>query len=194
MKKQTLTREEWLVKATALLAPHFKAAGYTIPTNVRMTCGFPSTKALSAKKRIGECWSAEASGDKHFEVFISPVLDNQLEVLGVLVHELIHATVGLKAGHKGAFVTAARALLLEGKPSSTTVGEEFEAKIGAPVLRKLPPYPHTRLFATVKEKKQTTRLLKCVCPECGYTVRTTATWLEMGAPICPVDEVSMEEA
>lgn len=33
--------------------------------------------------------------------------------------------------------------------------------------------------------KQTTRLIKCVCGGCGYTVRTTQKWLDVGAPHCP---------
>jgi hypothetical protein len=34
-------------------------------------------------------------------------------------------------------------------------------------------------------KKQTGRLLKACCAECGYTVRVTAKWLEVGPPHCP---------
>lgn len=33
--------------------------------------------------------------------------------------------------------------------------------------------------------KQTTRLKKCECEECGYTVRVTQKWLEVGPPHCP---------
>lgn len=33
--------------------------------------------------------------------------------------------------------------------------------------------------------KQTTRLLKCQCDICGYTVRVTRKWLDIGAPHCP---------
>lgn len=186
------TRESWLNAAAILLRPHFEAAGFPVPTNVRMTCGFPSRSALARKaQRIGECWSAESSGDKHFEVFISPVLDDAMNVLGVLTHELVHAAVGLKAKHKGKFVTCARALHLEGAPKSCGAGEAFKQHIGDAVLKALPPYPHKRLIASANEKKQTTRMLKCACPECGYTVRLAGKWLEMGAPICPLDEVSM---
>ena len=30
-------------------------------------------------------------------------------------------------------------------------------------------------------------MIKCMCVECGYTVRTSSKWLAIGAPICPVD-------
>lgn len=36
-----------------------------------------------------------------------------------------------------------------------------------------------------RPKKQTSRLLKAECGDCGYTVRVTAKWLEIGAPHCP---------
>lgn len=192
---KTITREQWLNNAAKALVPHFKKAGYEMPTNVRMTCGFPHTKAFGKKQRIGECWAAEASGDKHFEVFISPVLSDPMKVLGTLVHELVHATVGLKHGHKKPFAECARKMLLEGKLTATTTGKAFAKQIGNPVLKALGKYPHARLNGTVKEKKQTTRLIKCVCEECGYTIRTTRGWLDMGgAPICPLDNQQMVEA
>ncbi len=36
-----------------------------------------------------------------------------------------------------------------------------------------------------RPKPQTGRLLKACCAECGYTVRVTAKWLEVGPPHCP---------
>ena len=41
-------------------------------------------------------------------------------------------------------------------------------------------------------EKQGTRLLKCQCATCGYTVRVTRKWLGLaGPPICPTDNVRM---
>lgn len=41
-------------------------------------------------------------------------------------------------------------------------------------------------------EKQGTRLLKCRCASCGYTVRTTRKWLDLaGPPICPTDRVAL---
>lgn len=33
--------------------------------------------------------------------------------------------------------------------------------------------------------KQTTRMKKCVCEQCGYTVRLSQKWLDVGRPGCP---------
>lgn len=51
------------------------------------------------------------------------------------------------------------------------------------IAADLGPYPHAAL-SPGEGKKQTTRLLKCVCPKCDYTARITLTWIEQGLPIC----------
>lgn len=61
----------------------------------------------------------------------------------------------------------------------------------APLFEALDaPLPHARLDTggeTTAPRKQATRMLKCECQACGYTVRTARKWLEMaGAPVCPI--------
>jgi hypothetical protein len=189
----TDTREQWLTRATDALRPHFKANGYTVPGNVRVTCGFPSRGALSQRKRtIGQCWDPEASAGQLAEIFVSPVLADPVEVLAVLAHELVHATVGLAAGHKKPFKDCATAIGLEGKMTSTTAGESFK-RFASEVLARIGEYPHSQLNPRHQLKKQGTRLIKCECDSCGYTVRTTRVWIETaGAPICPACEVQMD--
>ena len=73
--------------------------------------------------------------------------------------------------------------------------DELKVKIEG-WLEELPAYPHAKLLPGMGGgTKQTTRLIKCQCTECGYTVRTTSKWIDLGgAPICPVDEIPMEVA
>lgn len=186
------TREAWLEAAIDKLRPWFITNGYTVPQNVRVTCGFPSRSAMPARKqRIGECWSDTASKGKVFEIFISPFLDKPLDVAAVLAHELVHATVGLKVGHKAPFKRCAVAIGLEGRMTATKAGEKFISWFNDQVFSV---YPHQRMIAKPHDKKQTTRLIKCQCGGCGYTVRTTRAWLDnAGAPICPACETQMEE-
>ena len=71
--------------------------------------------------------------------------------------------------------------------TSTVPGPEFE-KVIAPLLEATGPLPHGRLNTgglSTRPKKQDSRYLKCTCAECGYTVRVTRKWLEVGAPQCP---------
>jgi hypothetical protein len=154
------------------------------------------------KVLIGECWDSSKSGDKSFEIMVSPTEADPVRVLGILVHELAHAAAGLAAGHSGDFETLARGLHLEGPLPATTVGDAFKTQM-APALERLGEYPHAELN-TAKKDTQSTRLLLCRCMavmhdgyECGYTVRLTAKWLKggkdrkdgskesFGPPICP---------
>lgn len=187
-------REAWLAEASRCLDKLFKERGYPLPVSIRFACGFPSTRSLNGthNQRIGECWYANASKDGSVEVMISPVTDDPMRVMGVLVHELCHAAVGPGHGHKGPFRRIAIAMGLEGKMSATTEGEAFRQLV-RPVLEHLGPYPHAALDAAKSgRKKQTTRLLKAQCSVCGYTVRFAHKWLEeIGAPHCP-DHGEME--
>ena len=82
----------------------------------------------------------------------------------------------------------------EAVPSSGTSNpayERLEAQLKK-VAGKLGDYPHARLDLSSR-KKQTTRMLKCVCKECGYVARTTQKWLEStGAPLCACNEEQMD--
>lgn len=157
----TDTREQWMNRAIAALRPHFAAHGFTIPEPVKATCGFPSRGALSQRKRtVGQCWDQEASAVAVFEIFISPVLADPVEVLAVLAHELTHATVGLKAGHKKPFKQCATAIGLEGKMTATTPGDSFK-RFASDALKSIGEYPHGQLSAIGRLKKQSTRLKQC---------------------------------
>lgn len=184
-------REAWLQAAVELMTPDFTAAGYTVP-EVRVSCGFPSRSATSGKTlRIGECWSATAAGDRRAQIFISPLLSHSEMALATLVHEMVHAVVGTKAGHGAAFKRCATLMGLVGKMTSTSAGPVLRAKM-AEWIRELGDYPHSTLSA-LQRAKQSTRLIKCECSECGYTVRTTAKWIgALGAPICPCNDTQME--
>lgn len=184
----SLTREQWLQQATDLLRPMFSTVGAELPTNIRVSCGWPCHKALAGKggsRTIGQCFPTACSGDQAREVFVSPVLDKPIPVLATLAHELIHAWDDCKNGHKGPFRKTAVAIGLAGKMTSTVAGPELESKLLA-IAGQLGEYPHRTLdFSQLK--KQTTRLIKLVCPdeECGYTVRTTRQWIAIGMPTCP---------
>ena len=184
------TREEWLRALADEMRPMFDALGYPIPTNIRFTCGWPSKGAGSRNKTLGQCFSPEKSHDNTHEIIVGMSLSEPLRVADVLAHELIHAAVGVDAGHKGPFRTVAKAIGLEGKMTATTGGEAFKQSV-APMLEKVGDYPHATLdYSSIK--KQSTRMIKCVCSECGYTVRVTRKWLLIGGePICPIDQVKM---
>jgi hypothetical protein len=193
-----MNRETWLDRALVALVPLFAEAGFTLPDKLHVSVGFPSRKALSTKnRRIGECWAGRISNDGVPHIFLSPVLDNGVEVLATFVHEIIHALVGTEHGHKKPFVEAMHKLGLEGKPTATVAGEQLSGKLQV-LLNDLGPYPQPKfnvnnLREEMDKKKQTTRLLKATCPEpvekeddSPYNVRVTRVHLDKhGPPLCP---------
>ena len=42
-----------------------------------------------------------------------------------------------------------------------------------------------------RPKKQSTRMLKAECPECGYTIRLAKKWADLGLPTCPTDGAAL---
>jgi hypothetical protein len=188
-------RESWLQAAVDKLSSAiFGVKNFVVP-QVRISIGFPSRRGLASKHQtIGECWAAKAAADGKSQVFISPTLDNPIEALAVLVHELVHATVGVEHGHKGPFSACAKAVGLEGKMTSTHAGEDLKVRL-AGIATGLGDYPHAALNPDLSgKKKQSTRMLKAQCPQCGYTVRLTKTWAEMGLPTCGLCKVTFQMA
>ena len=72
--------------------------------------------------------------------------------------------------------------------TATTEGDVFKKAV-KPMLKRLGKYPHGVLDATQSgRKKQTTRMIKASCPDCGYTVRTTSKWIDIAVPTCPAPD------
>lgn len=195
-----MTREEWLEAMMGELRFEFIRAKFALPKGIRLSVGWSSRGAKSARalKTVGQCWSREVSTDEHIEIFIMPHQDDLVEVGATLVHELCHAAVGVEHKHDRVFGRCAKAMGLVGKLTGTTAGPEL-TKLLVKLADKVGPYPHARMDVSCgvrsgdgDEKKQGTRLLKVLCPECGYTIRVTQKWLEVGFPTCPCGEVMVE--
>lgn len=186
----SMERQEWVEKALLTLRQHFNLKGYTVPTNIRITIGWPK----GGRKRIGECFFTENSTDQHFEIFISPELGKgsvhgSHPVMEVMTHEICHTIAGYKAGHNKPFKVIATAVGLEGKMTSTVPGPDM-IKLIASFEAINGPYPAGALTRSMLKKKKT-YMIKCECQECGYSVYTTDKWLKLGDPICPVDGEGM---
>jgi len=186
-------REEWLNKVATLLLPEFqRLAGIEAYPHFRVSCGFPSTGRRG--KRIGECWFPDASADQRHELFVHPSEAEPVQVAAILTHELAHVVAGPEAKHGKDFKRLVRPLGLEGRACATVPGEGFKQLI-APILEAVGAYPHASLIGGVSTRgpKQSTRMIKVVCPECGYTLRTSRKWIETGVPTCTC-ETPMEVA
>lgn len=184
----SLERQMWIEKVVLALRQHFLDCGWTVPNNVRVSIGIPKGMHGS-KKAIGQCWSYKASSDGYYEIFSSPEQGREFDHIETLAHELIHATVGTEAGHKGLFKLCALDIGFIPPMTSTPSGEKMKECIKR-IINSVGFYPAGKLNTDIRKKKGT-YLIKCECPECGYVVRTTEKWLAYGDPICPVDNVGM---
>lgn len=182
------SREGWLSAAVQELRPIFKVRGYKLPDKIHVSVGFPLGRR--AGERLDRCYGVHNGRDGAYELFVSPMLDEPVKVLGSITHNLCHLAVGMERGHKHMFTKCAGAMGLEPPWIETNEGEAFKAGVARPVLAALAmDYPHERITladAHTGPKKQATRLIKCECETCGYNVRTTMKWLlTVGAPLCP---------
>lgn len=199
------TRESWLNEAVELLSELFaqtKEDGEPVKVPaVRISTGFPG--GANIRKTIGQCWATKASEDGIGHIFISPVLSDPIQILGVIIHELCHAIDDNVSGHKGRFRKLATQMGLEGKMTATHASEAL-VELLKPLVQTLGTYPHGALNLELRPtKKQSTRMLLAACHNeiesekgkvetCGYQVRTTVKWLMIGIPWCPRCDEQLE--
>ncbi len=182
------TREAWLLKAIKILAEEkFYPMGHKF-NSLRISVGFPSRK-----KAIGQWWEPKSTKDNHSSIFIHPGKGEPVEILEILVHELVHDAVGAKAGHGPKFKKLALGLGLEGPMRSTSAGKEL-TKYLKDVAHRLGKFPHSALKQNASPvKKQTTRMLKMACLDCGYICRAaTTTIIDHGPVLCPCNSEPMD--
>jgi hypothetical protein len=183
------TREAWLLRAITFLEKRvFKQSQLTLP-DVKVSVGFAYGYR---SKKIGQHWAPEASDDKKGQIFICPTIGKATEALDVLTHELVHASVGTQAKHGPIFRKAALAVGLKGPMRSTTASAQLINEFKT-IIKEIGPYPHARLDLGLRPgKKQTTRLHKMECLECGYVTRASRKHILFRGPvICPCNFQAM---
>ena len=180
MSQTFSTREEWLNATVALIRAQVPAIG---SQRIRITCGFPSTYTRSGT--LAECWPDAASKDGTWEVMISPTVALPVEVFVLVAGMALHTVPGGASRTSNSYRTACMDLGLAPTDEAwkgLTGTDDFWATFGD-ALEALGPYPHAEVMAAQK-KTQSTRMLKLVCPLCGYTLRTSAKWIAQGLPVC----------
>lgn len=140
-----MTREDWLLSAASALKTEVLAPKELELPKVSVSVGWPR----GSKTSIGQCWDKKSAADEEtFSIFISPILVDSVAVLGTLLHELLHASLGLEVNHGAPFRKAMKAVGLSGKATATEVAEDSELyKTLATLSEKLGPYPHVALRA-----------------------------------------------
>lgn len=161
------------------------------PDNVLLSYGFPKGRS-GRGKRIGECWQGQTLPEGQAAIiFIHPCQwTSAADVLHVLVHEALHASLPMGTGHKAPFPKRAREVGLEGKPTSTVAGEELKGKL-VRMAERLPAFPKAPFDSMGKgEKKPGSRLRKWVCG-CDVIARVASDDFDATCNLC--DEAFKQE-
>lgn len=180
------TREEWLNVIIERASPMFDLVEAPLPM-VRAALSPPQARR---SKYIGLCWHESSTEDKAREIWISSALGDPIQIAGTLVHELCHAALPSKVGHKKPFAVLAKKLLLEGKPTSTTEGDAFKAR-WTPILEDIGPIPGAKFVgappADMRPKQETIIQRNVTCPDCGFAAKVRLDQMKLGRLVCPVE-------
>lgn len=184
------TREAWMLRAVEAMRS-WLPDGNVVP-DVRISFGWPGGRG-SKKGVRGQCWYA--TDDEVPAIFVSPDQNDPIVVLGIILHEMVHAS-GQRQHNPGGFGKVAGPM---GFTKSFTTSENKTPELLArltDLAAELGPMDHARvnaaggLYGTGAQRPpvQSTRMVKLTCPDDGYTVRTTRKWIEVGLPTCPCGE------
>lgn len=186
-----------------------------LPEQIRVSCGFGWARAENTAI-LGQTFATLVTDDGVPAVFVSPVIDNAFDALMVLAHELVHVIDDCASGHAGRFVVIGKALGLDGIPTQMLPGVGMQADLML-IAEELGAYPHSKIdidLIRAASKAPSTpeqprvrvtsgpraqhgsRHIKAVCMnnKCdaqGYLIRTSAHWINVATPICPVCRTDM---
>lgn len=195
-KMTYVTREEWLTKAKdeiieKIFAPH----ELRFPPLVKVGAAPLPCKMVEKDGEnliggtLGICIYPEQADDNCIHIFINTVLgqDDVMQILGVLVHELVHAHVmgeGHECKHGFPFSKIIRTVGLEGKPKSTFVAEDSELHATLSFIADgLGPYPHAPVRPKQKAKRQSEMLTLVCSTDPEFTVKVKFSQIyEKGMP------------
>ncbi|MBU3694677.1 MAG: SprT family zinc-dependent metalloprotease [Rhodocyclaceae bacterium] len=182
------TREAWLLAGVERIKPIFEARGHVVPP-VRVSVGWSGSgqRALVA----GECWPTARSADGINQIFIVPALDNAVQVLDVLTHELVHAVDDCVHSHGREFKAIALSVGLVGpRMRSASAGPALKARLTA-IAAELGTWPHGALSRRAP-RASNPNPPRAQCPQCDYRLAIPKKFLHLGPPICPEHQVRME--
>ncbi len=189
---KTGTQLQYLVNKWGYKPSHYRFKADMIIVSCSLQ-GSGMTKASS----LAHIHYAHATGNKKHEIRMSVELGGRklkadsCRVADVLLHEMIHSC-SVFHGHKRAFKHIAKGVGLEGKMTATIAGEELAKRIKNEVVDVLGKYPHRAVHLTPRgQRGKGSRLIKCLCVECGFNMRTTRKWIvqayvQNGGIACPI--------
>jgi hypothetical protein len=169
----TKDREDWLTKAARMLRLMLlEDSDVSTKAKIRVSCGFPK-----GSRRLASMTTPRGlSGDQTNEIFISPEIDQPVELLERLAIELVNAEFDATGFAKGS--PAHYALQRIGVAS---LKDHRFVGSTAPLFTKmataLGEYPHVAMNRH-ELKKDGTRQIKVECTECRAIWRASRQWVD----------------
>lgn len=182
LRNSTTTREEWLTVVVEAMGAWFAALGHPLPV-LRISEGFPSTGQRG--REVTEAWSDDEGAS--FTIVVRPDFTDPARLAAGLAYRMAQIAAGSAADNRRIFRHIAISIGLSGRRVESAPKALFRELV-RPVLGAagpLPP-PKATLSSSNSRGKQSSRLLKVSCPQCGYVVRVARKWLvDRGPPHCP---------
>ena len=202
---ENINRETWLNLMIDKAVPLFDNAGFKISDireKLKVSCSFiQGSRGNKLKDAIGVHYNPTISAEGFHEMMIQPSLSDSVQVVGVLIHEMVHSIQTHLHHDKNGFLSVkphgkefrkmALAVGLTGKMTATTESPELKIQIEK-WIKEVGKYPHSKVnFET--RKKQSTRLLKLTCEHCGFIARASSGAINnFGYPSHCGDEMIIE--
>ena len=175
-----MNRETWLNLMIDKAVPIFDKAGFKISDirkKLKVSCSMMIGQRKSSKfGAIGQHLPTEWNKEKNHEMLISPTLENGVQVVAILIHEMTHAIQRHMYGntvkaHGKEFRKIALAVGLQGKMTATTESPALKIIIEN-WINEIGKYPHDKINLNAR-KKQNVRNLKVECQSCEWSFRTS---------------------
>lgn len=177
------TRDQWLKSTVSAMSSWYEDLGFPLP-EIEVQTGFPSSGQRG--QNVAESWSLD--NGESYVVVVRPDVADPLRIAAAVAHQLCFVAVGQKDQHGHLFRHVAISIGLRGTKAERTPGEVFKELV-RPILEDLGPLPSSipEPAAPKGSSKQTTRMIKVSCNECGYVARVSRKWIEdVGPPLCPL--------
>ena len=183
MENKQQIREQWFIDVLPRLQEKvFKEHKFP---DVAISCGPCRGNA------IGCCYHKESSEVKRAEIFIDPSQVDTQKVLGILVHELIHAILPDGESHGRGFRKMMKYVGLVGKATATGESEELKSILND-IVTVVGEYPHHKLNTKVRKRgANRAKFINFICYNDGYQLKTKDIYAEQATPNCPICEEEM---
>ncbi len=182
---EAMNQQAWLHAAREVLRPLFPRDCHAAIDGTQVLCSFASERGMApVHPRQSQSWSRKSPDGHGHLALISPCLDNPVDVLCALAHELCHICSGDLVNHNARFRQFAERVGLR-KPLTIPKPSDQLARCARTLVDKIGNYPHQALERDADSaSKRKPSHLHLACPRCDVAGWFTPHDLRFGRPFC----------